>query len=122
MSIAKLAWVSGAVALFAAAVALARDDQDATVHITEKGYVPEQIAIGVGDKVVFRNISQKDHTVISKSAAGAAAQEKDKPGFDSGVIEPATSWEHKFTKEGTYTYYCKEDKLMTGTIVVISAK
>ena len=122
MSIAKLAWVGGAVAFLLAAVAVARDDQDTTIQITDNGYVPDRIEVSAGQKVVFQNITQKDHTVTSKKSVDESAQDKDKPGFDSGIIQPATSWEHKFSKEGTYTYYSKEDKSMTGTIVVFPAK
>ena len=48
--------------------------------------------------------------------------EKDKTAFDSGVIQPGTSWSTTFTKAGTYNYFCKEDKAMIGTIVVTPAK
>lgn len=47
---------------------------------------------------------------------------KDKANLDSGVIKPAGSWEHTFTKPGTYSYYSKESKSATGTIVVKAAK
>jgi len=118
MSDAHLAWLVGAVVIFVAAVALGRDDPNTTVHITEKGYISDRIELRVGEKVVFRNISQKGYTVTSKNSVDGSAQDKHQPPFDSGIIEPATSWEHKFLKEGTYAYYCKEDTSMTGTIVV----
>jgi plastocyanin len=123
MSIAKLAWVSAAVALLVSGVATAGAVQDRIVQITEKGYMPDRIEVIVGQKVVFQNATQKDHTVTS-AAKPAYGSEQDKDGteFDSGVIKPATSWEHTFSKEGTYSYYCKEDKLMTGTIIVNLAK
>jgi plastocyanin len=122
MSIAKLAWVSVAAGLLVAGVAVAGSVQDKTVQITEKGYMPDRIEVLVGQKVVFQNATQKDHTVTSSKPAGESEQDKDKREFDSGVIKPGTSWEHTFSKEGTYSYHCKEDKLMTGTIVVASAK
>jgi len=117
-----LAWLAGAIVLFVAALALVRDDHNTTVHITEKGYISDRIELRVGEKVVFRNISQKGYTVTSKNPVDGSAQNKHQPALDSGIIEPATSWEHKFLEEGIYTYYCKEDTSMTGTIVVISAK
>jgi plastocyanin len=120
MSFRKLAWCHVAVALLVAGVVLAGTVEDCTVQITERGYVPARIEIVVGQKVVFRNATQKDHSVSSK--APAAETEKDKTEFDSGVIKAATSWEHSFSKEGTYTCSCKEDKSMTVTIVVNPAK
>ena len=124
MSITKFAWVVAVVALAATGMAVAGAVQDTTVQITDKGYVPARVEITVGQKVVFQNTTQKDHTVTSKLPAEVAEQDKDKDkaDFDSGVIKPGTSWEHTFTKEGTYVYYCKEEKSMTGTVVVNPAK
>jgi plastocyanin len=122
MSTTKLAWVSVAVALFVAGVAVAGAVRDQTVGITEKGYVPDRVEVVVGQKVVFQNGTLKDHTVTSKKPAGGSEQDKDAPSFDSGVIRPGTSWEHTFSKEGTYNYSCKEDKSMTGTVIVNPAK
>jgi plastocyanin len=122
MSFTKLAWIHLAVVILVAGVAVAGSVQDKIVQITEKGYVPERVEVIVGQKIVFQNATQKDHTVTSKRSADESDQNKDKTGFDSGVIKPATSWEHAFTKEGTYSYCCKEDKSMTGTIVVGPAK
>jgi plastocyanin len=122
MSIARLVWASVAGALLVAGVALAGTVQDRMVQITEKGYTPDRIEVIVGQKVVFQNTTQKDHTVTSSKPAGESEQDKDKREFDSGIIKPGTSWEYSFSKEGTYVYYCKEDKLMTGTVVVTSAK
>jgi plastocyanin len=122
MSFTKFAGAHVAVILLLAGVALAGAAQDRIVQITDKGYLPARIEVTVGQKVVFQNATQKDHTVTSKAPAEGSEQDKDKIGFDSGVIKPATSWEHAFSKEGTYSYSCKEDKSMTGTIVVGPAK
>lgn len=120
MGIAKLAWVSVAVALLVAGVAGSGTVQDKTVQITEKGFVPGKVEVIVGQRVVFENATSMDHSVASK-AAGDSDQDKE-PRFDSGVIKPGARWEHIFSKEGTYDYVCKEDATMTGTIVVSSAK
>lgn len=122
MNVSKLAWISVAAALLVAGVAVAGAVQDKMVQITDKGYSPDRVEITVGQKVVWQNATEKDHTVSSKLPSGESAQDKDKPVFDSGPIKPRTSWEYTFTKEGTYTYFCKEDKGMTGTIVVNPAK
>ncbi len=122
MSMTRFAWVVAVVALAATGMAMAVAVQDTTVQITDKGYAPARVEITVGQKVVFQNATQKDHTVTSKLPAEVAEQGKDKEDFDSGVIKPGTSWEHTFSKEGTFTYYCKEEKSMTGTVVVNPAK
>ena len=121
MSIVKFAWVSTMGALFAAGVAWVGGVPEKTVQITEKGYVPASVEIVVGQKVVFQNATQKDHTVTSKPA-GEPGQDKDAAAFDSGPIKPATSWEHTFTQAGTFPYSCKEDRSMAGTVVVKPAK
>ena len=122
MSISKLAWVSVAVGLLVAGVAVAGAVRDQTVGITEKGFGPDRVEITAGQKVVFQNNTDKDHTVTSRNPANESGQDKDKTAFDSGLIKPSASWEHTFAKEGTYSYYCKEDKSMIGTIVVNPAK
>ena len=122
MTFTKLAWAHVAAAFLLAGAALAGTAQDKIVQVTDKGYVPARIEVLVGQKVVFQNVTQKDHTVTSKGPADATEQDKDKTAFDSGAIKPATSWEHAFSKEGTYLYHCKEDKSMTGTIVVSPSK
>lgn len=118
----KVAGIHVAVVLLVAGVVFAGAMQDKIVQITEKVYLPARIEVTVGQKVVFQNATQKDHTVTSKAPAGDTEQDKDRAAFDSGVIKPATSWEHAFSKEGTYVYHCKEDKSMTGTIVVGPAR
>lgn len=121
MSFARLVGISVAVALLVVGVAMAGAVQDKTVQITDKGFIPGSVEIEAGQKVVFQNATQKDHTVTSKLPADPV-QDKEKAGFDSGIIKPGASWEHTFSKEGTYTYSCKEDKSMTGTVVVKPAK
>lgn len=117
MSFAKLVGITLGVALLVAGVAVAGAVADHTVKITDKGYSPDKIECKVGEKVVFQNTTQKDHTVTSKKPDGEP-QDKEKGAFDSGAIKPGASWEHTFSKEGTYAYSCKEDKTMTGTVVV----
>jgi plastocyanin len=122
MSKMRLTWVGVAAALLVAGVALAGTVRDQTVQITDNGFAPDRVDITVGQKVIFENNAQMDRAVTSKKPTGESDPEKDQPGFDSGVIKPATSWEHIFSKEGTYLYYCKEDKSMTGTVFVGPAR
>lgn len=76
----------------------------------------------MGQKVVFKNATRKDPTVvIPRKPAGELKQDKDPAGFDSGVLRPRKSWEYVCSKEGMYNYSCKEDRTMTGMIVVSAA-
>ena len=38
--------------------------------------------------------------------------------FDSGMIEPGSSWSHTFNQAGTFTYSCTPHPFMKGTVVV----
>jgi plastocyanin len=101
-------------ALVSVSVAMTVAAAERWVGITENGFVPERIEVSVGDPVVWRNLTQKDQTVICKEKPGAEDQES----FTSGPIEPRTSWRHRFLKEGTYSYFNATDKSMMGTVVV----
>jgi plastocyanin len=125
MNIAKISCAGLALAILIIGAAAALPIEDKTVSITDKGFSPQSVEVVVGQKVVWKNATEKEHTVTAKgkpAGEGQDEKEKDKPLFDSGPIKPGTSWEHTFTKEGTYSYYCTMEKNMTGTVVVKSAK
>ena len=71
---------------------------------------PEKIEIHPGDEVVWENKDLTPHTVTSE--AGAPHE------LDSGSINPAASWRHRFGRSGTYPYYCTFHPEMKGTVVV----
>jgi plastocyanin len=98
--------------------------EEVTVQISDKGFMPDKAEVTVGQKIVWQNVSLKDHTVTAKSKpAGEPGQDdKDRPMFDSGLIKPGASWSTSFSKEGTYEYACRIDRAMSGTIVVNPAK
>jgi plastocyanin len=70
------------------------------------GFGPAETTIEVGDTVTWENSGATTHNVKG-------------PGFFSDGLEPGDSYEHKFTKAGTYDYICSlHPDQMQGTIVV----
>lgn len=122
MKLMKCAGIAAAVVVLAIGAAVALAPEDKTVQIMDTGFVPDRMDVMEGGKVVWKNMTQKEHTVTAKMKSGEPGQEKDKPSFDSGPIKPGASWEYTFTKAGTFEYYCTLHPKMTGTVVVKSAK
>ncbi len=122
MNIPKLACFGAAAAFLAAGLALAGGVQDQTVQITETGYSPALLDVSVGQKVIFHNATPRNHTVTSKPSADVAERSKDETAFDSGLIQPCGTWEFTFLKAGTFAYYCKEDRSLSGKILVSPSK
>ena len=64
-------------------------------------YIPYRITIRVNQTVTWNNDDNVAHTIID----GTPSHESDDI-FSSGLLVPGTSFTHKFTKKGTYPYYC----------------
>lgn len=93
--------------------------QAATHHVSviDSLYIPEQLAIGVGDTVIWRNDDNTEHTVTSVDNDGAGV-----PLFDSGTIDPENTYSLQFTAAGAYTYYCTlHGRSLSGVILVTEA-
>lgn len=119
---ARSGWGGVALVLLLAGAA-AGGAPDPTIQLTEYGFVLDRIDVGVGQKVVFKNTTRKEHTVvIPRKRGGELKQDKAPAEFDSGVLRPRRSWEYVCSKEGMYNYYCKEDRTMTGVIVVSAGR
>jgi plastocyanin len=76
-----------------------------TVSIKNFKYLPKNLHVTKGTKVVFANSSGVAHT-----ATGA--------GFDTGKIRPGKAVAVKFTGSGTYSYHCTIHPFMHGKITV----
>ncbi|MBI3858581.1 MAG: cupredoxin domain-containing protein [Planctomycetes bacterium] len=112
-----------AACLLALGPAAAASREEHVVKITDKGFSPDRIEVAVGEKVLWKNLALKEHSVtagVKPALPGAQGQEK--PLFDSGPIEPGGTFEHTFTKEGSYEYRCTMQKGMTGTVIVKPAR
>lgn len=82
----------------------------ATVTIDQFLFKPATLTITAGESVRFVNRDQEAHTVTSRSKA-----------FDSGGLDTGDAWTYRFTKPGTYAYFCSLHPYMTGKIVVVPA-
>jgi plastocyanin len=81
-----------------------------SVTIKDFQFGPTKVTINAGDSVTWQNQGPTGHTATAKSGE-----------FDSGLLAKGSSFSHKFTKPGTYSYFCKPHPFMTATIVVTGA-
>ena len=82
-----------------------------------QAYSMDPIKVKVGGKVTWTNKDSVQHTVTS-GKPGSADSGKE---FDSGLtklINSNATFDHTFTKAGTFTYYCQLHPTMTGTVIV----
>jgi YVTN family beta-propeller protein len=98
------------------------------VHLTDADrYVPATLTIHVGDVVRWVNDSHEVHTVTDLPSKAAYREDASLPPgaepFNSGYLKPGTSYEHRFTVPGRYTYFCipHESPGMVGSVMVLSA-
>jgi plastocyanin len=82
----------------------------ATIHIKDFKYNPAALTVHAGGRVTFVNDDDEAHTVTATDKS-----------FDSEGLDTAGSWQHVFTKPGTYHYFCELHPYMKATIVVLPA-
>ena len=75
------------------------------VSMRNMQFYPRTLKIKKGDVVEWKNDDVVPHTATSAS-------------FDSGSMNPGTSWRHTFTKAGQFAYVCTFHPTMTGIVVV----
>ena len=75
------------------------------VSMRNMQFYPRTLKIKKGDVVEWKNDDLIPHTATSAS-------------FDSGSMNPGTSWRHTFTKAGQFAYVCTFHPTMTGVVVV----
>jgi len=84
-----------------------------SVSIKDIAYNPSSLSVHVGDKITWTNdetgTDPPMHTVTSD----------DGHSFDSGYIDPGSSFAWTFNKPGTFAYHCNVHPSMHGTITVI---
>ncbi|PLP96272.1 copper-binding protein [Cupriavidus pauculus] len=78
-----------------------------TVTINATAYAPQELAVNVGDTVVWVNKDPFPHTVTAQAG-----------GFDSKSIASGESWRYKATHKGTYPYVCTFHPTMKGMLRV----
>jgi plastocyanin len=87
---------------------LAKDVKENKVEIANVRYKPAKITIKKGEKVVWVNADERDHTVKAKDKS-----------FDSGKIAAGEKFEFTFKKEGKFEYGCAYHPRMKGVVEVV---
>jgi plastocyanin len=90
--------------------------QTDTINIYNMSFEPETITITPGEKIIWMNRSNLDHT----STSGSDCVKDGK--WNSGYISHDQSYSHVFDSVGTYNYFCLPHCLsgMKGKIIVKS--
>ena len=94
----------------AAAADAAGADAKATTHtivIDGTAFVPSNLAVKRGDRVVWINKDPFPHTVTATDKS-----------FDSGTIEAGKSWQLVLSRNGTLDYFCTLHPTMHGKLEV----
>jgi amicyanin len=101
------AWV-----LCAALLGCGSKHQSRTYQVEIRGmqFVPAELAVDVGDTVVWTNLDVLPHTVTSGIPAPAA--------FDSKEIASKQQWSLTVSAAGEYAYACTYHPPMQGKLVV----
>jgi len=95
-----------------AAAAVTAEDMTAkpTVSIDNFVFSPATITVAVGTTVTWTNRDDVPHTVTS--------DEKENKPFASKALDTDDTFSYKFTKPGTYGYFCAVHPMMVGKVVV----
>ncbi|MEW9623630.1 cupredoxin domain-containing protein [Rhodanobacter geophilus] len=78
------------------------------IEIRNFMFMPKTLTVPVGAEVTWINRDEEPHTVVS--ANGQFAPSK--------ALDSNDRYVTRFSKPGTYTYYCTVHPFMTGTVVV----
>ena len=78
-----------------------------TVDISNHAFNPAQLNVAPGTTVTFVNNDTEPHTATADNGV-----------FDTGVLEPGSSFDVFFDGSGTVTYHCELHPDMQGSIVV----
>lgn len=96
-----------------------------TVEMTNTmKFVSDTVRIKVGETVKWENTSLLAHSVTGdpsqSTIEGSAKLPEGAQAFDSGMMDPDETFEHTFTKAGTYQYFCipHEGVKMFGWVIV----
>jgi plastocyanin len=80
---------------------------NAVVKIDNFVFGPQTLTVPVGTTVTWTNKDDIPHTTVSTDGV-----------FKSKVMDTDEEFSYKFTKAGTYSYYCSVHPKMTGKVVV----
>lgn len=77
------------------------------VNITKFAFVPKEITIAPGTKIIWTNRDETPHTVTSNDKS-----------FASKGLDTDDKFEHTFASEGDFSYICTLHPYMTGVVHV----
>jgi plastocyanin len=79
----------------------------AEVKIDNFTFTPATVTVAVGTQVTWTNRDDIPHTVVTEDKA-----------IKSKALDTDEKFTYKFTKPGTYVYFCSIHPKMKGTVVV----
>ena len=79
------------------------------ININNFAFSPKEMTVAVGTTVTWTNKDEEPHTVVNAASP---------PEFKSTALDGGDTFSFKFTKPGTYRYFCSVHPFMTGTITV----
>ncbi len=80
---------------------------DENITIVDFQYIPNNVTVPVGTKVIWTNNGPSEHTVTSDTNI-----------FNSGTIAVGHEWNFTFTLAGSYPYHCGIHPSMHGIVIV----
>ncbi len=80
---------------------------DVNVEIKNFAFLPVELTVNVGDRVIWTNNDGVSHTIVANNE-----------GFVSETIGNGEIYGFVFAKSGTYKYYCGLHPSMKGEIIV----
>lgn len=79
----------------------------------QKYYDPAEISVKTGTTIIWTNADSVSHTVTSGDpSAGPSGA------FDSDLVKPGKTFQHRFDSVGTTPYFCSVHPWMTGKVTV----
>ena len=78
-----------------------------SVEIRKFAFVPKEITIAPGTKIVWTNHDETPHTIIASDGM-----------FVSKAMDTDDRFEYTFAKEGDFSYFCTLHPYMTGIVHV----
>ena len=110
-----LACLSVVLLLAPTAASAHEEDGTAVVHVTDEGFEPRSVEVGVGDTVSFENAGSEGHWPASDDHPMHTAY----PGFDpKEPVDPGEEWGFAFDKPGKWAYHDHMNPYLEGEIVV----
>ena len=87
--------------------------KDVIVEIYKKKFIPSEVTIEAGDRVIWKNIEKRQyHNVWSKDSG------EEEPDY----FFPDESYERKFDQLGDFAYECGPHPKMKGKVIVKKAE